>query len=189
MDHAPQRWALNGWIPMLLLAVGLVALKDLAIHGLAWLYDWTCFWVRFGYPDPELYLTVLPVIPVAHQIAPSPGCLNAGWFLLPVVFLGIALTAGVASQHNERRRLRRVVWIIVPLTFGLLFLRTLAVVAYNHSWWPFTYYHIEVPFPVTVMNEYTLGGIFLIDVGFLLWAIAMGRRITRGRRAPAGAHE
>ena len=166
---------------MLLLAIGLNVLKELVLRGSAWLFDWTCFWPSFGYANPDVNVALHPVIPVATSIAQSSGCLNAGW-LLPVVFLGIALSIGVAFQHTERRRLRAA-WTIVPLAFGLAFLRMLAVIAYYSATWPFTYYHLEVPFPVTLMEEYALGGIFLIDVGFLLWGIALGRRITRGRRA------
>ena len=187
MDYAPRRWALNSLGSMLLLAIGLNMLKELALRSWAWLFDWTCFWPSFGYSAPEVYVALHPVIPVAHSIAQSEGCLNAR-LLLPVVLLGIALMTGVAFQHTERRRLRAV-WIIVPLAFGLAFLRTLAVVAYDSATWPFTYYRLEVPFPFTVMNEYALGGIFLIDVGFLLWGIALGRRISHGRRAAGGERE
>ncbi len=169
----------------LLLAIGLAVLKDLALRGLAWLFDWTCFWPRFGFPDPDVNVAHLPVIPVAHSIAQSSGCLNARW-LAPVVFLGIALTIGAAFHFTARSRLWAV-WVIMPLTIGLAFLRTLGVVAYNHASWPFTYYRLEVPFPFTVMNEYALGGIFLIDVGFLLWGITLGKRITREGRATGGS--
>ena len=180
MDYASRRWALNGWRPVLLLAIGLTVLKELALHSLAWLFGWNCFWIRFGYAsaDSDAIVAIAPVIPVAHSIAPSVGCLRVGW-LLPVVFIGISLISGATFQHAERRRLLAM-WLIVPMALALGFLRTLGVVAYNHAAWPFSYYGLDVPFPVDIMYDFAFVGIFLIDVGFLLWAIALGRRITRG---------
>ena len=73
MDYALRRWALTSLGSMLLLAIGLNLLKELALRGSAWLFDWTCFWPSFGYAAPDVYVALHPVIPVAHSIAQSEG--------------------------------------------------------------------------------------------------------------------
>ncbi len=187
MDYASRRWALNGWRPVLLLAIGLNVLLELALRGIEWLLDWTCFWPRFwprlGYVEPEVYVAHLPVIPVAHSTAPSQGCVETAW-LLPVVFLGIAFTMGAAFPPTGRFRLRAF-WAIIPLAVGLGFLRVVAIIAFGNATWPLTHY-LRVDFPVasgTFFYWFDPIGVLTIDLGLLLFGIALGRRITRGQRA------
>ncbi len=193
MDHAPRRWVLNGLRPMLLPAIGLNLLLELALRVIERLLDWTCFWPRFwprlGSEDAEAYVALLPVMPVANLVVASEGCVETAW-LLPVAFLGIALTIGAAFAPTGRFRLRAICPILA-LTVGLGFMRTVVVIAFSDATWPLTYY-LRVDFPTAIDTFLYWSepvGILIIDLGFLLWAIALGRRIARGPRRESGAHE
>ncbi len=186
MDYAQRRWAPISLKAMLLLAMVLNLSLELALRGIEWLLDWTCFWPRFwprlGYVEPEAYVVAFPVIPVAHSIAPSQGCVETAW-LLPVVFFGIALTIGAAISPSGRLGLLAIS-AIIALAVGLGFLRTLAVVAFSNSTWPLTHY-LRIDFPTAVGTLiYWLEpiGVIAIDLGFLLCGIALGKRVTRRQR-------
>lgn len=186
MEYAPRRWAPISLKAMLLLAMGLNLSLELALRGIEWLLDWTCFWPRFwprlGYVETEAYVSPFPVIPVAHSIAPSQGCVETAW-LLPVVFFGIALTIGAAISPTSRFGLLAIC-AIIALAVGLGFLRTLAVVAFSNSAWPLTHY-LRIDFPTavdTIMYRLEPIGVIAIDLGLLLCGIALGERVTRRQR-------
>ena len=187
MDHAPRHWwILNSLKSMFILAIGLNVLLELALRGVEWLFDWTCFgprfWPRLGYVESEVYAARLPVTPVANSVAPSQGCVEAAW-LLPVVFLGIALTVGAAFPTTGRFRMRAF-WAIIPLAVGLGTLRVMAIIAFSNSTRPLTHY-LRVDFPSAIDTFFFWFdpiGVLIIDLGLLLLGIALGRRIARGRQ-------
>ena len=185
MDYAPRPWASNSFKQTLLLAIGLNLLMELALRGIEWLFDWTCFWPRFwprlGYAELDVYVARLPVVPTADLVVASEGCVETAW-LLPVVFIGIALTIGAAFPLTRSFKLLAIC-AIIALAVGLGFLRTLAVIAFSDFTWPLTHF-LRLDFPTvidTLLYRLEPVGIIAIDLGFLLWGIALGRRIRRGR--------
>ena len=90
-----------------------------------------------------------------------------------VGFLGLALATG---QYLESRAVQGVL-IIILQALGLAVLRTLTIVVYNHA-------ILYVPIDIDAETLHQVGGI-VIDMGFLLVGVALGKRLTRGRRLKA----
>ena len=87
-----------------------------------------------------------------------------------VGFLSLALATG---QYLEKRMVQGVL-IIILQALGLAVLRALTVVVYNHG-------ILHVPIDIDAETLHQVGGI-VIDVGFLLVGVALGKRFTRGQR-------